>query len=89
MITLRLAVAAAEDNVSDERPQLPAPLCWSTEELAAALGLAIRTSHKMNSTGKLPRPARFGRAVRWRVAEIQAWLAVEAPSQDRWEDLRS
>jgi excisionase family DNA binding protein len=87
MIAPRLTIAAFEDP-ADDTPPAPAAICWTVKELAAALGLAVRTVRKMNSSGKLPRPVRFGRAVRWRVAEIQSWLAAGAPSRDRWEAKR-
>ena len=34
--------------------------------------------------GKLPAPVRIGRAVRWRLDELQAWRAAGCPPRDEW-----
>jgi excisionase family DNA binding protein len=56
-------------------------------EVASALGIGKRHLAALNSSGRLPRPIRLGRAVRWRADEIRAWLAAGAPSRDRWEQM--
>ncbi len=70
-------------NGSDpERLALPAA------EVAKLLGISERHLWALNSSGRLPRPIRFGRAVRWPVDELRAWLAAGAPERSRWESLR-
>ncbi|GAG12676.1 unnamed protein product, partial [marine sediment metagenome] len=34
------------------------------------------------------RPVHFGRAVRWPVEELKAWLAAGAPERSKWETMR-
>ncbi|NLE38405.1 MAG: hypothetical protein GX621_10310 [Pirellulaceae bacterium] len=38
----------------------------------------------MDQAGKLPSPVRVGRGLRWRVSEIDAWLAAGCPPRDEW-----
>lgn len=64
-------------------------LALSTAELAAALGVSIRLIQRMNASGRLPRPMRFGRAVRWSVEELRDWIAVGSPGRDRWERIKN
>jgi excisionase family DNA binding protein len=54
-------------------------------QLADMLGLSVRTVRRLDSSGKLPKPIRIGGAVRWRVAEIEAWLAADCPDRAEWE----
>ena len=62
-----------------ERLALPAP------DAAKLLGISERHFWSMHSTGRLgPRPIALGRAKRWRVDELRAWLAAGAPSRDKW-----
>lgn len=48
----------------------------TAENLAEQLGLSVSSIYRMRSTGEsLPRATRVGaRAVRWRQADVDAWL---------------
>ncbi|MBI3834114.1 MAG: helix-turn-helix domain-containing protein [Planctomycetes bacterium] len=63
-------------------------LALSADEVAAMLGISRAHVWKLASTGRLPRPIRLGRAVRWDRKNLEAWLAAGAPSRDRWEAVR-
>ena len=65
-----------------ERLALPAA------DVAKLLGISTRHLWSLNSSGRLPRPIRFGRATRWNVEELRAWLAAGAPERSRWEEMR-
>lgn len=56
--------------------------------LAELLDLSVRTIRRLDSSGKLPRPVRIGGAVRWRMDEIDAWLAAGCPDRKQWESIR-
>ncbi|MHC4178534.1 MAG: helix-turn-helix transcriptional regulator [Planctomycetota bacterium] len=56
----------------------------SAVDLAREFRISPRTIRRLDLQGKLPRPIRVGRAVRWRRAEMAAWVAAGAPPRDRW-----
>lgn len=62
-----------------ERLALPAAA------VAKLLDISERHLWTLHSTGRIPRPLRLGRAVRWSADELRAWLAAGAPSRDAWE----
>jgi excisionase family DNA binding protein len=77
------AVAQVDNyDASSERLALPAV------DVAKLLGISKRHVSALNATGRIPRPVRLGRAVRWRAHEIRDWLAAGAPSRERWESMR-
>lgn len=47
----------------------------SLSELAAGLGVTVQTIYDLRSQGRGPRGFRVGRELRFRVSEIDAWLA--------------
>lgn len=47
----------------------------SLSELAASLGVSVQTIYDLRSQGRGPRGFRVGREFRFRVSEIDAWLA--------------
>lgn len=47
----------------------------TTSELAAHLGVPVQTIHDLRHTGRGPRGFRVGRELRYRLSEIQTWLA--------------
>lgn len=72
---------SAGDNAGRAR------LALTAEEIAELLGISRAHLWRLNSSGRLPRPIRFGRAVRWHRSTIEEWLAAGAPPRDRWEDM--
>jgi len=65
----------------------PAPECLvaTAAEVAKLLGISERHLWACHADGRLgPRPLSFGRAKRWRVAEIHAWVAAGAPPRELW-----
>jgi excisionase family DNA binding protein len=64
-------------------------LAIPAEQVAKLLGVSKRHVAALNASGRLPRPVRLGRSVRWRADELRDWLEAGAPSRDRWEALRN
>lgn len=64
------------------------PLAYTADDLATLLRCSKRHILAMSASGRLPRPFRLGRAVRWEAREISAWVAAGAPRRDRWETMR-
>lgn len=63
-------------------------LALSVDEVAGLLGVSARHTWKLHATGRVPRPVRLGRSVRWQRKELLAWLDAGAPTRDRWEATR-
>jgi excisionase family DNA binding protein len=47
----------------------------TTSELAAHLGVPVQTIHDLRHSGRGPRGFRVGRELRYRLSEVQDWLA--------------
>ena len=67
---------------ASERLALPAA------EVAKTLGISERHLWALHSQGRIPRPVRLGRATRWPLDELRAWLAAGSPARDKWEASR-
>ncbi len=67
----------------------PERLALSAASVAKLLGISERHLWALNSSGRLPRPVRLGRAVRWSVSELRDWLAAGSPPRDRWQAMRN
>ncbi len=66
-----------------------AKFALSAEEVAGALGISRAHVFKLHSSGRLPRPVKLGRAVRWPRKDLEEWLAAGAPPRDRWEAMKA
>lgn len=61
-------------------------LAISAPELAQSLGISERHLWAMHADGRLgPIPVSLGRAKRWYVAEVEAWLSAGAPPRAQWQ----
>lgn len=56
----------------------------SAEDLAREIGCSVRSVRRLDQEGRLPRPVHVGRMVRWRRAEVFAWLAADCPPRESW-----
>jgi excisionase family DNA binding protein len=64
-----------------------APLALSAEQVAKLLGISRAHLWRLHSSGRVPRPLRFGRAVRWDRGTLERWLAAGAPTREQWETM--
>ena len=69
----RLAHLACMNETMHPFPGLEPVL--TTSELAAHLGVPVQTLHDLRHTGRGPRGFRVGRELRYRLSEVQDWLA--------------
>ena len=61
------------------------PLAVDARDAAALLGLSRSMFYKMMETGRIgPRGCRFGRALRFSVAELRAWAKAGMPPRQEW-----
>src|SRR2546423_206788 len=65
------------------------PLLVDADGTGRLVGLSGRSIRRMSAAGLMPGPVRCGGAVRWRVAEIRAWVEAGCPDRDRWESLKA
>lgn len=56
----------------------------AADEVAQLLAVSPKSVRRMDLVGRLPRPVRLGRAVRWRHEEILDWVAAGCPPRDQW-----
>lgn len=63
-------------------------LAVSAEEVAKLLGISRAHVWRLHSSGRIPRPVRLGRAVRWNRKNLEAWLEAGGPPREQWEFLR-
>jgi excisionase family DNA binding protein len=57
-------------------------------DVAGILGVSRRTVWRLVSSHEIPEPLRFGRSVRWRVADIERWIEERASRQSVNRELR-
>jgi len=69
-------------------PAADTAVLLTAADVAGLLAITVRHVRALDASGRLPRPIRLGRAVRWRRDELLRWLDAGAPSRDKWEILR-
>lgn len=50
------------------------PCTLGVQELAKILKISKRSVWRYVASGELPQPIRFGRNVRWRLEDVEAWI---------------
>ncbi len=60
----------------------------TAQQLSERLGISLRHVRRLDSSGKLPRPFRLGRSVRWSVIEIDNWMGAGAPDRQKWNQMK-
>lgn len=70
-------------------PSLSESLAVSAIEAAEMLHVSERHIWALQSSGRIPRPVKLGRCVRWPVDELRDWLAAGAPERGKWENART
>lgn len=60
------------------------PELLKLDDLCVQLSLGRATVYRQMAAGRVPAPIRVGTSVRWRRAEIEAWVAAGCPPQARW-----
>ena len=63
----------------------PAALTATANQVAVMLGVSVRQVWRLHATGRLPRAIRLGHCVRWRKAEIEAFVEAGCPTRQEWE----
>ena len=53
--------------------------------VATALSVSVRQVWKLASSGRLPKPVRLSRSVRWRESDISEFIRLGCPSREQFE----
>ncbi len=61
------------------------PVLLDAHRVAALLGVSVNSVRMMDVRGRLPRPARIGRAKRWVRSEVLAWAEMKCPTRLEFE----
>lgn len=69
-------IAQPQGRRQDAEP----PLLLRVDEVAQLLGLSERSVWRMQSAGRLPSGVRLAGSIRWRRAEIEAWVDAGCPA---------
>jgi predicted DNA-binding transcriptional regulator AlpA len=67
------------DDTNAEARIPNAPLLIPDTGVAELLGISVRSVWRLHSAHRIPQPIRLAGSVRWRVAEIQAWVDAGCP----------
>lgn len=60
-------------------PDLDATALLDVRSVAKMLGCSTRNVFRLSANGKMPSPLKIGVLVRWRQADLDAWLAAGCP----------
>lgn len=80
----RRTAASRHALFAGQQPPEDVGLLVDSNEVAKLLKVSARTVWTMQNSGNMPKPIRFGRAVRWGYAEIKAWVDEGCPPKDEW-----
>lgn len=64
------------------------PIALPAANAARFIGVSLSHFYALQKTGRLPLPVRLGRCVRWRRAELSAWMDAGCPALERWTAMR-
>jgi len=67
------------DHATKPAPHHSAALL-DVASVAALLAVSARSVRRMADSGAMPRPLKLGSLIRWRKADVDAWLAAGCPS---------
>jgi excisionase family DNA binding protein len=54
--------------------KISTPRMIDVKEVATILKVSKRTVWRLVASGELPQPIRFGRNVRWKLEDVEAWI---------------
>lgn len=71
--------ASQHANFGGKKPPEDQGLLIDSREAAKLLKVSPRTLWQMQSTGRMPKPLRIGRAVRWSLDVLKKWIEAGCP----------
>jgi predicted DNA-binding transcriptional regulator AlpA len=82
-----VAIARRSDGATG-----PGPLdreLIDAREFGGLLGLSDRSVRRKDRAGLIPRPVNLGGSVRWRLAEVRAWISAGCPPRKTWQKMNN
>jgi len=73
--------AAGPTAALEPRPAVAAELLDVRAVAMLLGGCSTRHVYRLADAGRMPRPVRLGNLIRWRKAELDAWISAGCPSQ--------
>src|SRR5262245_55301472 len=71
------------------QPPARQPLLVGADQAASLLGVSA-TFYRLRAAGKIgPSEVRLGGSVRWRLSELQEWVAAGCPGSKEWRSRRA
>lgn len=70
---------------SPNAPPEHAAVLLRIAEVAALLAVSARHLRRLADSGRMPAPVRLGASLRWRSAEVVAWIRDGCPAARRGE----
>lgn len=64
------------------------PVLTDVRGLATMINRSPRTIHRLNDSGKIPKPLRILRGLLWRKSDILLWLEHDCCSRRQFEKIR-
>lgn len=64
-------------------PDAKSPALLDVRAVANLIGCSTRNVFRLSDSGKMPPPLKIGALVRWRMEEIQSWIAAGCPVEGR------
>lgn len=63
-----------------DRPKSVLAELLDVRQVASMVNASPRTVMRFSDAGRMPRPVKLGSLVRWRRADIEAWIAAGCPA---------
>lgn len=79
--------AAAAESTGGTGTEEDRKLLLRAAEVGALMGTSERWIWDKHNAGRLPKPVRIGRLVRWRRSDIEAWIEAGCPDCSKAERL--
>lgn len=57
----------------------------TAKEAGQICRLSKRSWFRFSACGKIPAPVRIGGSVRWRLSDVESWLAMDCPDRKTFE----
>ncbi len=57
------------------------PAFMTVGQLAKPIQKSVRSVWRMRSAGQVPKPVKLGGGVRWRVQDVERWIAEGCPAE--------